>query len=336
MKKLWGLMVYLSENQWMPEKDAVRFDDSFWGYILEKSAEAGINTILLEVGDGVQYRSHPEISLKNAWSPERVKEEVRRCRELGIALIPKVNFSTGHSYWMKEYRRMTSSKPYYDFCRDIIRELYELFESPEYIHLGYDEEVPLVVDRSEYVVYRKGELLIRDFQFLIDEVKKTGATPWAWHDPLWKHGEDYLKYIDPKENVILSPWFYLGFRKEHYTPIAPFNPDGTENQWYKEGCRYLEEHPMFSNATEYFYGGKVLELMNLGFRYIPVPSVYCSDHNTADMLEFFKNGAPDRQIAGYLTAPWVPTLWTSKEKIDRSLELLARARETYYGGKHEK
>lgn len=76
--------------------------------------------------------------------------------------------------------------------------------------------------------------------------------------------------------------------------------------------------------------------MNRGFRYIPVPSVYCSDHNTGDMLEFFKNGAPDQQILGYLTAPWVPTLWTSKEKIDRSLELLARARETYYGGKQEK
>jgi len=329
-QKMWALMVYLSDNQWVPVREQLEFDDGFWEYILERSVQTGINTILLEVGDGVQYRSHPEISLENAWSPERVSREVRLCRGMGIELIPKLNFSTAHNYWMKEYRRMTSSKPYYDFCRDIIREIYELFEQPKYIHIGYDEEVPLVADRSDFVVYRKGELLMHDFQFLIDTVKETGATPWAWHDPLWEHTEDYLKYMDPKENVILSPWFYLGFTKEHYTPIEQYDPDGSENQWYKEGYRFLEEHPMFSNATEYFYGGKVLELMKKGFRYIPTPSVYSNDHNTDEMVAFFKEGAPDDQILGYLTAPWVPTVWESKEKIDKSLALLAAARDKYY------
>lgn len=330
-EKIWALMVILSKNEWTPVADELEFDDSFWDYVVEESAKSGINTILLDVGDGVQYETHPEISLPDAWSKERVKKEVKKCRDLGIELIPKLNFSTGHSYWQKEWRKMTSTKPYYDFCSDIIKEIYEMFDHPKYIHIGYDEEVPFIADRSDYVVYRKGELLFRDFKFLIDEVNKTGATPWAWNDPLWEHSEDYLKLIDPKENVILSPWFYMGMKKEHYTPIPQYDENGTEHEWYKEGYRYQEEVPMMSNAISYFHGGIALEHLKLGFKFIPTPSVYCNDYNTDDLIEYFKNGSPDEQILGYLTAPWVWTIWEEKEKFDKSLRLLAEAREKYYG-----
>ena len=334
-EKVWGLMVYLSKNQWMSEyRDTIEFDESFWSYILEKCSETGINTILLEVGDGVYYESHPEIALKDSWKPEKVKAEVERCRALGIELVPKLNFSSAHSFWMKEYRNMTSSKPYYDFCSDVIKEIYELFLHPKYIHLGYDEEVPICCHKPEieYQIMRRGKLLMDDFIFLVREVQKTGATPWAWHDPLWDHTEDYLKYVDLKENVILSPWYYMGLKKEHFTPIEPKAPDGTPNEWYEEGYRFFEEHPIFSNATEYFFSGKVLEMMEKGVKYIPVPSIYSSDYNTDDMVEFFKNGEPSEEsIVGFLTAPWLPTLWDSKEKIDKSLELLAAARKKYYG-----
>lgn len=245
--------------------------------------------------------------------------------------MPKTNFSTGHSYWMKEYRRMTSTKPYYDFCSDIIKELSELFDHPQAIHIGYDEEVPFMADKDGYVIYRRGELLMHDFQFLIDEVKKTGATPWAWYDPLWEYPEDYLKYMDPKEDVVLCPWFYFAFQKEHYTPIQQYNDDGSEDSWYKEGYRYQEEVPFFSNATDYFYNNKVLQIMEKGFRYIPTSSIYVTDYNIDELMGYFKDGAPDDQIVGHMTVPWVKTTWDSKEKIDRSLRLFAEARKKHYG-----
>ncbi len=333
-EKIWALMVYLSENQWISlMKDKLNFDDSFWDYILKKSSECGINTILLEVGDGVKFETHPEISLPDAWSHARVRKEVKKCREFGIALIPKLNFSSAHNFWMKEWRNMTSSKPYYDFCRDIIQEIYEMFERPEYIHIGYDEEVPLCCFKPEieYQIMRKGKLLMDDFKFLIDEVNKTGAKPWAWYDPLWDHAEDYFKYMNLDEEVVLSPWYYMGLKKEHFQPLSKYNSDGTENELYKQGFRFVEHNPAISNATGYWFSDEVLKVMKHGFKYIPTPSVYCNDNNTDDMVEYFKNGAPDEQIFGYLTAPWVSTVWENKETIDKSVELLAAARKKYYG-----
>ena len=80
-KKMWTLMVQLSMNQWDKAYHELYFDDEMWDWILEEAPKYGFNQILLEVGDGIQYQSHPEISLQNAWSHHRVPKEFARCRE---------------------------------------------------------------------------------------------------------------------------------------------------------------------------------------------------------------------------------------------------------------
>ena len=63
-----------------------------WTYILEESVRVGMNTIILDIGGGIEFGSHPEIATKGAWRRSRVRQEVKRCKELGIALIPRLNF----------------------------------------------------------------------------------------------------------------------------------------------------------------------------------------------------------------------------------------------------
>ena len=42
------------------------------------------------------YDSHPEIAVKNAWTPQRLRKEFQRLRDAGLEPIPKLNFSAGH------------------------------------------------------------------------------------------------------------------------------------------------------------------------------------------------------------------------------------------------
>jgi len=343
-EKMWALMVIMSHNQWMwPEKDpkpfdervkgreVLCFDDSFWEYILEESVKVGINTILLDVGDGVQYASHPEISLKNAWSKKRVHEEIERCAKLGIKIIPKINFATPHSFWLGEYRRMTSTNTYYRVCSDIIKEIYEMFEHPEYIHLGMDEEGYDFSKGHGLVVYRQGELFWHDLRFLIDCVKETGATPWIWHSPLFDHTEEYKAHIDPDEAVI-SPYFYHALKEGCYTRtdsrqeyIDYYRTEG--GQLYHLHLDYVEDDPFSVN-----FRAKALPLLKEGYKYIPCPSVFhhC-DRNTRDLLEYFKEGAPDDQIIGYVAAPWFDTTWEQKANFDETFYFLKEAKKEIYG-----
>ena len=57
--------------------------------------------------------------------------ELERLKNMGFKLIPKLNFSSCHDIWMKEYSRMVSTEPYYQVCADLIKEVCEIFESPE-------------------------------------------------------------------------------------------------------------------------------------------------------------------------------------------------------------
>ena len=148
-QKMWGLLVHLSNSEWRIKYDRLNFDDEVWEYITDESQKIGINTIVLDVGDGIRFDSHPEICAENAWSKERVKEEIEKCRQKGISLIPKLNFAAIHDIWLGDYHRMVSSPIYYKVCADLIKEVYDIFDSPEYIHIGMDEEHIRNMEKSE-------------------------------------------------------------------------------------------------------------------------------------------------------------------------------------------
>ena len=118
MERKWGILTHLSFNIAgdLKRQEKLIFDEAVWNRVVDKCEEHGLNTIVLDVNDGVQWESHPEISLPGAWSKEKVRSEVLRLREKGIQIIPKLNFSTTHDVWMGEYGRMVSTSVYYKVC----------------------------------------------------------------------------------------------------------------------------------------------------------------------------------------------------------------------------
>lgn len=323
--KIWALFVNLSFNMWKTHYDGIVWDEELWKHILKTSSDSGINTIVLDVGDGVKYSRHPEISLPDAWDRKRISEEIKRCEDSGIKLIPKLNFSTTHSLWLGDYHRMTSSSVYYKVVKELIEELYEMFQAPKYIHIGMDEENGKFASAYDYVVYRQEELLINDISYICDAVKTLGATPWMWIDPLFNHTDKFSKCIPP-EDVVLSPWYYLCFRKEHYTPVESLD-NYRETEHYKNGYKYLEDIP-----EKVEFRQKVLPLMDKGYRYIPCGSNWWhTGRNMHDLVEYFKNGTPnDEQILGYMTAPWKETQMSEKDEFDEAIAELKFAKDKFY------
>ena len=148
-----GILIHIGTNLWYevgnqhctcekvwqsPAEDKIRFDTSLFYELIPHLTECGINTVILDLADGIIYESHPELKIEGSLSREEICEIIDKLRENDIKIIPKLNFSTCHDIWLKEYARMVSTEPYYRVCRDLINEVCEIFR-PEIFHLGMDE-----------------------------------------------------------------------------------------------------------------------------------------------------------------------------------------------------
>ena len=175
---MWPYLIHLSEHMWADALTPSWFkylepsysennmvDFAVWDDTIKFLAECKYTHVLIDVGDAVKYERRPEISAPNAWAKDFLKKKLDEIRALGMKPIPKLNFSTCHDTWLKKYARMTSTEEYYAATSDCIAEVAELFDSPEYFHLGFDEEIPL------YQVNNGYEMCVT-----------RGKTLW-WHDP---------------------------------------------------------------------------------------------------------------------------------------------------------
>ena len=298
---IWGILLHLSYNMWS-DRDApewgvedyyfrpyLRFDESLWNDLLQQSADAGLNMIVIDLGDGVVYRSHPEIAVEGAWSPERLRSELSKIRDMGMEPIPKLNFSTSHDAWMGPYSRCVSTEGYYQLCRDLIAEVVDLFDGPRLFHLGMDEETARHQRHYAYAVMRQHELWWHDFFFLVDQVEKAGVRPWIWSDYVWHHPGAFLAQMPT--SVMQSNWYYGD----------EFGPD------LDRVCAYnlLEEH---------------------GYDQIPTGSTWLGEENFPKTVAYCDQTVAPERLRGYLQAPWHPTLEKWRQRYERAIELVAQAR----------
>ena len=318
---IWSLYATLGYNMWFTEFQQVPFEDEAWKRLVDTAVETGFNQIVLDLGEGVHYASHPELAKPGAWTRERVREEVRALRERGIELIPKLNFSATHHLWLGEYRRMMGLPKYYEVCRDLISELYTLFDKPRFIHIGMDEEGDAQFFKNmELVAYRQGELLWHDLRFLCDCVSDTGAMPWIWADIAFLEPVEFRRRFKPG-TVMLSPWNYRGLKEEHFTPIA----GSIYEEYYKgTGYKYVEEDPLCVRYMEHS-----VPAAKDGYDIVPCASVIWKDENADDVVEYFEANAPKEHLAGYMIAPWKKTTGEHIDEIVKNMRALKAARDKF-------
>lgn len=332
-KKIWGSLLHLGRNMWSdrrypipnPEQgrypipknlppevrrlkvlqrrmggwhDRLRFDEESWRKAVEHMRAKGLNMLVVDIGEGMRFPSHPEIAAKDAWSAEKMNAEKKRLAAMGIELIPKLNFSTTHCAWMNEYRRLVSTPEFYRVCDDLIKDACEIFETPRFLHLGYDEEDYDHMRGYDYVPIRQGELWWKDFLFTVKCVEKRDVRAWVWSDKIWHDRQEFVKRCP--RSVLQSNWYYCG----------DFNPDK------KSGL-----YPMV-HAYDW--------LEEAGFDQVPCVS-NCGDWNmlktNPDLTaEYCRKVIDSKRFKGMLMAPWCCTTEDFLPWINEGTDLLAGAR----------
>lgn len=216
---MWVHLLHLGSNMWNEvgntrgrehrstpcASEVLRFDRPLWEAHTLELKDAGINTLIIDVAEAMEYKSHPEISAKGALSHEEMSAEVERLKGLGFEVIPKLNFSTCHDVWLGDYSRMISTPVYYKVCRDLIEEVCEVFK-PKYFHLGMDEENLANQKNQLITIIRQHELWWHDFYYLVECVERCGARAWIWADYFWFY-PDECKEKMPK-SVVMCGWYY--------------------------------------------------------------------------------------------------------------------------------
>jgi hypothetical protein len=297
---IWANLIHLSFNMWgdreltdaeifpvasvrkhLPAQPYLRFDEDLWNLILERMSEAGMNMVVLDLGDAVQYKSHPEVAIKNAWSVSKLKSEIKKMRAMGLEPIPKLNFSCSHDAWLGDYARMISTPTYYKVVKDLIEEVIQIFDTPRFFHIGMDEEAYENQKFLAYAAVRQHELWWHDLNFYVSEIKKHNVRAWMWGDT--------IRYMDPEtfyqkmdKTVLQSNWSYgKTFRKALRGRVPKWN-------W-----------EMVQSFNKLEKGG---------YEQIPTASNWIYNNNLKDMVAYCQNNLSPSRLKGFMMTTWLPTV----------------------------
>lgn len=319
--KMMAFMLGLGENQWDDSptrvnarggryKATLGTDKRVWREITERAVEYGFNTVFIAAVDGLRYKSHPEIAVEGAWEVDELKEELHRLRELGLTPIPELNFSTAHDIWLGEYSRMVSTPIYYQVVRDLIHELIDIFDKPEFFMMDHDEENHLIQRRMDFVCYRQFDLYWHDMLYIQDCIREKGVRPWMYCDSYVHHPEEFAKYV--LKDVVVSPWYYGNFYSDASLGLPQPNSDPDH---YNE-----------------FILGKIAcftGLPKLGYDIIPVCSNTSNDFNIYHTIRYIAENVPKEKLLGVGIAPWAKTVESSKYTFLNAFEQAKDAIDRY-------
>ncbi len=310
---IWANLIHLSYNMWCDRvvdsrssapahtvaQPYLRFDESLWQELIEAMRGAGINAVVLDLGDGVRYESRPEIAVEGAWTPDRLRRELDRLRAAGIEPIPKLNFSTAHDAWLGPYARTVSTPEYYRVCSDLIREVCAVFDRPRLFHLGMDEETAEHQRNYAYAVMRQHELWWDDLLFLVTEVERCGSRAWVWSDYVWRHPDAF--YVRMPRSVVQSNWYYeASFDAEPTTGVQPYTYDRA----------YLAYRDLSAE----------------GFDQIPTGSNWSNPTNFEATVRHCLRNVRREGLMGFLQTPWLPTLPDCRDRHLEAIGQVAAAR----------
>ena len=281
--------------------DRLLLDEGVWREWTDAMPKNGCNQIVVDIGEGLVYPSHPELGVKGSWSADRMHEEVLRLKKLGLEPIPKLNFSATHDSWLGDYHRMVSTPEYYRVCKDVISDVVRIFEKPALFHLGYDEETDIHQEKCDTMIIRQGELWWHDFLWFEKTVSDLGVRPWIWADYIWWHKDAFVKRM-PKR-VLQSNWYYNSAKIDPAAHQAPKSEEAIRKHW---------DQRVWTAAYQWLEDAK--------FDQVPCGSNCGCKENFGAVVEWGRTHVPAERLKGFCMAPWI---LTTSERRDKGLEAIA-------------
>jgi len=177
-----GMLIHVThiDPEWLKTKDAEEpFDLAVALDLLPLMADAGMNLLLVDVEDGVEYRSHPEMKRPYSVPIDQMRSLADAARSCGMSVVPKLNFAKSgrifHDMWMRPHWDHVSwlkdLGDYYRTARDVIEELADVMQPDGFFHIGMDEDH-----------YRSLEQYVDTVLTLRQMVSDLGLRTIVWND----------------------------------------------------------------------------------------------------------------------------------------------------------
>ncbi|MBQ4290732.1 MAG: hypothetical protein II719_06005 [Clostridia bacterium] len=324
----WYFLAHLGYNMWgdpiadwedVPSlkgggaRRVLQFDETLFFEVAEAFRRAGGDSIVLDIGEGLVYPEYPDLAPLGAYSPDALRDVLKRVRSMGLEVIPKLNFSTTHAEWMGCYRNKTSTEPYYRFCSDVIRTVCEIFEKPSLFHLGMDEEDGICQKEKNLALWRNGDLWWHDFDYLAECVRSNGFRPWIWSDHMWKLWDELSeKAKGPKTD-----------REGEF--LSRMSKDVMQTNWYYRTFSPDDPHHPFLDSDERPF--RVLD--ENGFDQIPGGSTWDLEDNLVEMVSYLTPRLSPDHLCGFMQTVWHPMSEDYREKQFQAVEAFSRAKKVY-------
>jgi hypothetical protein len=219
--------------------------ETFLDFVRHDLPREGVNHLIFQIDYGYEYKTHPELVAKNAYTRTQIKSLVTACREAGIKLIPLLN-CLGHQSWAKTTHQLLTVYPEFDetaglypeneglYCRsycpnhpdvhrvifDLLGEITDVFET-DAVHVGMDEV--FLIGEATCPRCRgkdKAELFAQEVRTLRDFLATKKARLWLWGDRFidgdvtglgeWEGSKNQTsRAIDlvPKD-IVICDWHY--------------------------------------------------------------------------------------------------------------------------------
>jgi hypothetical protein len=197
-----------------PESETL---DAFIKFIEDELIPLKVNTLLLRVDWGYEYKSRPELRDEDALTEAEVKRIVAACKEGGIRIIPQINL-LGHQSWFSRVGKLLEQYPEFnetphvptdegidkwpndyglyclsycplhpevhDVVFDVVDEIVEVFETDAF-HAGMDEVFYLGDEKCPRCHGRdKAELFAGEVTKISNHLTSNGNELWIWGDRL--------------------------------------------------------------------------------------------------------------------------------------------------------
>jgi len=312
-KKMWGYEINLGSNMWYDEYATIKANDEdaiyrdflycekkTWDETIAFLPDQGFNTVIINLAEGIQYESHPELAVKGSWNKADLKKELDRILSLGMTPIPKLDFSATHDAWLQMYGRMVSTKKYQEVVKDLISEVCALFGNPTLFDLGMADEFALAQRYYGFLVVRQENAFWRDMHFMFDVCAHNNTRPWVSAEYYARYPVLFKKYM-PTDVLLTNP--YSG-------RILGRNTCG-ENMATKE--QHIFE-----------------EICGLGYDIVPSVSANKTHACTDDVCKYCAANFDNDHFKGIVTSPQLATVDTNNFALLHDAHQLGISKNAYF------
>lgn len=188
------------------ERDFLYFDKDTWNRVTEFLPAQGINTVIIDLAEGIEYDCAPELKVEGSICKAEFKEMLDRLRKLGLTPIPKLDFSSAHDVWLKYYSRMLCTTAYRELVVNLIDEVCELFDKPEYFHIGMGDEYNDYQKYYGFIATRGRINFWEDVLLMCEACRKNGARPMMSGE--YYNREPYLFTKNLPEDVVITARYF--------------------------------------------------------------------------------------------------------------------------------